>query len=114
MYNLIFINIEVYVKKILLSIVFLLTISCSNFKKLSIYQLEINQGNEISKETIEYIKIGDNKEKVINLLGTPLIKDPFHNERWDYQYYFQNKDKKENKIFTIYFKNDKVVEIQGI
>lgn len=50
------------------------------------YRVEIQQGNVISAEQIEKITPGTSRNEVRFILGTPLIEDPFHAERWDYFY----------------------------
>ena len=48
------------------------------------YRLEIVQGNVITREQAEAIKPGLNRAQVRDLLGSPLLADPFHANRWDY------------------------------
>jgi len=50
------------------------------------YRVEIQQGNVISAEQIEKLTPGTSRNEVRFILGTPLIVDPFHAERWDYFY----------------------------
>ena len=54
----------------------------------SIHKIDVQQGNVITKEMMEKLKIGMDKNQVSRLLGTPLIEDPFHVGRWDYAYKF--------------------------
>ena len=55
----------------------------------SIHKIDVQQGNVITKETLKKLNIGMGKKQVSRLLGTPLINDPFHKDRWDYIYYFR-------------------------
>lgn len=48
------------------------------------YRLEIVQGNVITREQAERIKPGLNRAQVRDVLGSPLVTDPFHADRWDY------------------------------
>jgi len=48
------------------------------------YRLEIVQGNVITREQAEAIKPGLNRAQVRDILGSPLLADPFHANRWDY------------------------------
>jgi outer membrane protein assembly factor BamE len=50
------------------------------------YRVEVQQGNVISAEQIEKINPGVSRDEVRFILGTPLIEDPFHAQRWDYFY----------------------------
>ncbi len=48
------------------------------------YRIDIVQGNAITKEQAAVLKPGLTRLQVKDLLGTPLIADPFHAARWDY------------------------------
>jgi outer membrane protein assembly factor BamE len=48
------------------------------------YRIDIVQGNAITKEQAEVLKPGLTRLQVRDLLGTPLMADPFHASRWDY------------------------------
>lgn len=50
------------------------------------YRVEVQQGNVISTEQIKKINPGVSRNEVRFILGTPLIEDPFHAQRWDYFY----------------------------
>ena len=49
-----------------------------------IYKPDLQQGNEITPEMVAQLEIGMTKREVIRVVGTPLITDPFHKNRWDY------------------------------
>jgi outer membrane protein assembly factor BamE len=48
------------------------------------YRIDIVQGNAVTREQIALIKPGMSRAQVRDILGTPLLTDPFHAERWDY------------------------------
>lgn len=48
------------------------------------YRITIQQGNFVSKEMADQVKLGMTREQVRFLLGTALITDMFHADRWDY------------------------------
>ncbi len=79
------------------------------------YKIDIQQGNVVSAEQLEQLKIGMTKREVRYLLGTPLVVDPFHNDRWEYYYSFRAGRSKqtEHRRITIVFDNDAFHEIQG-
>lgn len=56
----------------------------SLFGLITPYRIDIVQGNAITKEQAELIKPGMSRLQVRDILGTPLLTDPFHAERWDY------------------------------
>lgn len=49
-----------------------------------LYKVEIVQGNVITKEQAERVKPGMSREQVRDLLGSPMVADAFHADRWDY------------------------------
>jgi outer membrane protein assembly factor BamE len=50
------------------------------------YRVEVVQGNVITREQAALVKPGMNPTQVRDLLGTPLLMDLFHAERWDYAF----------------------------
>ncbi len=81
------------------------------------YRVEIQQGNVISAEQIEKLTPGTSRNEVRFILGTPLIADPFHAERWDYFYSLDPaKGEQVTKYrLSIWFENDLVTrtEVEG-
>lgn len=57
--------------------------ACSSVKKV-VYRIDVPQGNYLEQEKIDQLKVGMNKEQVQYLLGTPLLKDAFAQDRWSY------------------------------
>src|SRR5687767_14106840 len=51
------------------------------------YRMEIQQGNFVSQEMVSQLKPGMTREQVRFILGTPMVTDVFHPERWDYVYW---------------------------
>ena len=56
------------------------------------YKIDIQQGNFISQEMVAQLKPGMSKEQVRLALGTPLLADAFHADRWDYVYWREAPD----------------------
>lgn len=48
------------------------------------YKVEVVQGNVLTKEQVDAVKPGMNRSQVRDILGSPLLTDPFHADRWDY------------------------------
>jgi len=53
---------------------------------LTPYKVEVVQGNVVTKEQIEAIKPGMPRAQVRDILGSPLLTDVFHQDRWDYTF----------------------------
>ncbi len=79
----------------------------------SVHKIDIQQGNVITQEMFEKLKIGMDKMRVEMTLGTPLIVDPFHRDRWDYVYIYEagNTDEHQSAHLTVYFENDQLTKI---
>jgi Small protein A (tmRNA-binding) len=79
-----------------------------------VYRVDIQQGNVIDQEMIDRLKPGMDKKQVKFIMGTPLIIDPFHNNRWDYVYSFEpGRGEREQRRISLIFKEDKLAYIQG-
>ncbi len=79
----------------------------------SVHRIDVQQGNVITQEMLEKLKIGMEKQQVSRLLGTPLIKDPFRKGRWDYVYKFVAGDtgEKQSSHITLFFDGDNLTKI---
>lgn len=82
---------------------------------LSVYHLEVQQGNVVTQEMIDKLKPGMTRNQVRYVLGTPLVIDPFHPDRWDYYYYLRGSKEKtgEAQRVTVIFKNDLLATVEG-
>lgn len=68
------------------------------------YRIDVRQGNYVSQEMVSQLKPGMSKDQVRFALGTPLLKDMFHEDRWDYVYLFQpGKGKSEERKISVFF-----------
>jgi len=78
-----------------------------------VYQATLSQGNLLDQEDIDQVKVGMTRGQVRFLLGTPMIDDPFHENRWDYVYYLRVGRKKATfkRWISIYFETEAVTEI---
>lgn len=78
------------------------------------YRQDIHQGNVISQEMVDQLKPGMSPRQVAYVMGTPLLVDPFHDERWDYLYSNQpGNEVRVQKNVTLIFKRDQLVQLQG-
>lgn len=78
------------------------------------YRITVQQGNFVSQEMASQLKEGMTREQVRFLLGTALLTDMFHEDRWDYPFRLQ---KPNGEVVTsklaIYFKNNTVEKFEG-
>ena len=81
---------------------------------LSAHKIDIQQGNVVTQDMVAKLKPGMSRSQVRFALGTPLIADPFHPNRWDYVYVMHKKGKlvAQRRIVAV-FQDDKLVRIEG-
>lgn len=79
------------------------------------YRIEIQQGNFISQELVAQLKPGMSKEQVRLALGTPLLNDIFHADRWDYVFWRERAGggKREQRKLTVFFEDGKLTRLDG-
>jgi outer membrane protein assembly factor BamE len=73
----------------------------------------LQQGNVLKPEVINQVKPGMTRKQVQYILGTPLVADVFHKNRWDFYYTLQPEGRKitEKQRVTILFDGDRVTRI---
>ena len=80
----------------------------------SVYKVDIQQGNVITQEMIEKLSNGMDKTQVNSIVGTPLVVNPFRDNRWEYVYSMK-KDDHETQQFayvTLLFDQEKLADIR--
>lgn len=98
----------------LLPILLLGLITGCGSTRLGPHRIDVQQGNALDQENIARLKPGLNRSQVRFLLGTPLVIDPFRNDRWDYVYTFHKAGKlAEAKRVTLHFDGDLLARIEG-
>jgi outer membrane protein assembly factor BamE len=79
-----------------------------------IYKQNIQQGNAIEQDDLDELYVGMNQRQVLFVLGTPSIKDPFHQDRWDYVQTFSRRGgDMVQRTVTLRFENGVLAEIIG-
>ena len=73
------------------------------------YRIDIQQGNFLSPEMVAQLKNGMTREQVRFVLGTPLVTDIFHGDRWDYVFYRElGNGTKERRSLSVFFADNKM------
>lgn len=81
---------------------------------LTPYKIDIQQGNYVTQDMIAKLKPGMSRSQVRYALGTPLIVDPFRNDRWDYVYtLYKGGQLVEQRTVTVVFKGEQLERIDG-
>lgn len=80
-----------------------------------LYRMDIEQGNAIDSTKVEKLSLGMSKKQVLFLLGTPAIKDIYHENKWHYlrSLKHDNGEKMDFKTMVLDFENDNLVKITG-
>jgi outer membrane protein assembly factor BamE len=82
--------------------------------QFGVYKLDINQGNLISQDMVDRLKVGQTRSQVRLALGTPLVMSAFRDQRWDYVYLFKSGGRvREQRLFTVYFQDDLLARWEG-
>lgn len=80
----------------------------------SVYRMDINQGNYITQDMVDRLKVGQTRQQVRLALGTPLVQSAFHENRWDYVYQFRRRGRMvESRQFAVFFVDDKLARWEG-
>lgn len=81
----------------------------------SFYTIDVRQGNYLDNALVARLRPGMSKTQVQTLIGTPLVTDPFHANRWDYVYFYKHDgDVLERRHLTLFFEGESLRRIQGV
>lgn len=91
-----------------------LSIALSSCSYFHVYTPTVDQGNNLSQEDINQLKPGMSKEKVIEILGDPVLNPEFSKNELHYVYYIKpGYSQKREQQLILYFINEKLVKISG-
>jgi len=76
-------------------------------------RIEVQQGNVLTEKDIGQLHDGLSRDRVRELIGSPVLRAPFHGNRWDYVYYRTEagRDVAQRQRLTLYFERDQVTRI---
>lgn len=83
--------------------------ACSSVPRIfNEYRIDVQQGNVLSQDMVSQLRPGLSKDQVRFILGTPVLMDMFHGNRWDYFYWLKkgNSGEVETRRFTVFFDAD--------
>lgn len=82
-----------------------------------VYRIEIQQGNVIEQDQVNQLREGMSRDQVAFILGTPLIRDPFHADRWDYYFEYRpgskGKGEPRRDHLAVFFEEDALSRVEG-
>ncbi len=79
-----------------------------------VYRVDVQQGNLVTQDMLAQLERGMDKTKVRFIMGTPLVVDVFHQNRWDYVYSLRNgSDRPVHRNISVFFDKDRLVRLEG-
>lgn len=91
--------------------------ACSSipmFQFPGVYKIDIEQGNIITQDMVDQLRPGMTKRQVTFVMGTPIVRDPFNQDRWDYVYSYQpGGGERGQERLSVFFENDELVGFTG-
>ncbi|HGO8484556.1 TPA: outer membrane protein assembly factor BamE [Neisseria meningitidis] len=104
-------------KTLILALSALLGLAACSVERVSLfpsYKLKIIQGNELEPRAVAALRPGMTKDQVLLLLGSPILRDAFHTDHWDYTFNTsRNGIIKDRSNLTVYFENGVLVRTEG-
>ncbi|MBP6707664.1 MAG: outer membrane protein assembly factor BamE [Candidatus Accumulibacter sp.] len=92
-------------------------VACSSVPRIvKEYRIDVQQGNVLTQEMVSQLRPGLSRDQVRFILGTPVLIDMFHANRWDYFYSLQKgrSGEIETRRFSVFFDADgKLVSVSG-
>jgi outer membrane protein assembly factor BamE len=85
-------------------------------RPFSEYKIDIQQGNVLTQDMVAQLRPGLTKDQVRFILGTPVLMDMFHADRWDYVYRLQKGSTGEveiRKFSTFFGDDDRLIRVGG-
>ena len=93
-------------------LILIISLFFSQFIASCAYKPDVQQGNTFDDKQISQLKVGMTRQQVVFIMGTALLQDPFHKDRWDYVYTLaKGQGKAERSLLTLYYKGDTLVKI---
>lgn len=87
---------------------------CGSFGFPGVYRINVEQGNIITQEMVDQLRPGMTRRQVRFVLGTPLVEDPFHPDRWEYIYMLRNGNRTIlEKRLTVFFEGDTLTNFES-
>jgi outer membrane protein assembly factor BamE len=86
--------------------------ACSGFRL--VHKIDIQQGNVITQDEVNLLEPGMNRRQVQFVMGSPMIADVFHQDRWDYVYaMWPGYGEPTGVRITLFFEDDLLTETSG-
>lgn len=78
------------------------------------YRPDVQQGNVVTKDMVDQLRPGMTRDQVRFLLGTPMLTDIFHQDRWDYPYYLRRRTgETQIRKLSVFFEEGKLARFDS-
>jgi len=77
---------------------------------------DVSQGNNLEARQVRALELGMTRAEVSELLGMPVLNNPFHQDRWDYVYYATEAGEEieeRPRRLSVHFRDDRVSRIEN-
>lgn len=104
-----------FVSRVFIVVFPLLVAACGSLPGFTPYRIEVQQGNYVTQEMLAQLKPGLTRDQVRFALGTPMVSDIFHVDRWDYVFMRQraNSREVEYRRIAVFFEDGKLKHVEG-
>ena len=101
-------------RNLFLSLALAALAGCGGLGFPGVYRIDVEQGNIVTQEMVDQLKPGMNRNQVRFILGTPMVEDSFHLDRWDYIYSVRNGNEvRASERLTVFFEGDELSHFTG-
>lgn len=81
---------------------------------VSPYQIDVQQGNAITREQVQALRVGMPRQQVRDILGSPLLTSVFHANRWDYAFSFKRQGQAlQQRRLAVFFQGDLLARVEA-
>jgi len=80
----------------------------------SVYKMDVTQGNVLTQDMVDRLRPGMTPRQVRAVMGTPVLRDPFHADRWDYVYWHRpGGGEPEERRVALFFEDGRLARLEG-
>ena len=99
---------RIYISRAIVYVALILLLVVSQVGCIKIYRQDLRQGNYVTQNKIDKLKVGLSRDAVQNIMGSPVLVPTIDINRWDYYYSFVSGDRKitKQKTLSLYFEDN--------
>jgi outer membrane protein assembly factor BamE len=106
--------VRMVLRAVFVSVAVCLLAACSSTSIIKPYRIDVRQGNAITQDMLSQLTVGMSREQVRFVMGSPLLVDMFHADRWDYVYLFTTGYvPPERRKIALFFADGKLARVEG-